>query len=113
MDMQPFRPTGNGVAGTVSIDATAASSRVAILQGHNQYEIYNSGSVRVAVCFGDVTIAATLPSGATAGSYIVGPGQTKIVSPNLNSGGGAYPTHVAAIAASGTQTVFITAGAGL
>lgn len=103
--MKPFTPVDDA---TASISATTSSARAAIrLQptGAHQARLYNAGSATVFWAAGDgaVTAAATdvpLPSGAIEVVTI------------LNAS--ASPaTHVAAITASGTATLYITTGQGL
>jgi hypothetical protein len=101
----PFTPQW---ADTVSLSATAVSGRVA-LSGEqiDQVEISNDGPDAVFVTFGNSSIDATVPNGATGGSYPVLAGQSKMVSPAANS------THAAAICASGkTATVWLSPGRG-
>ena len=57
--------------------------------------------------FGDVTVVATVPAGATPGSFPIGPGETA---------GFTVPegtTHAASICTAGTPIVYFTPGNGV
>jgi hypothetical protein len=94
---------------TATLAVTASTGRVPIsLNGALQVEIYNAGPNDAFVCFGDVTVIATLPSTST-GSYPIGAGQCKVITFRadlVNS-----LTNMAAICAS-TQTATIWASPG-
>jgi hypothetical protein len=108
--MASFAPAGSGVASTVSLSATSTTGNVAlagVATGQAQCEIQNKGNGWAYVAFGGSTVAATVPNGATAGSYAVGPGQSKIVSIGSNA------QYAAGICASGdTATLLFTVGYG-
>lgn len=93
---------------TATLAVTAASGRVAVnLNGATQVELYNAGSFDCFVAFGDVTVAATVPSTST-GSYPLGAGQCKVVTV-------LHPdalTNIAAICA-GTNTTTLYASPGV
>lgn len=94
---------------TATLAVTSTSGRVVVnLNGATQVELYNAGSSDCFVAFGDVTVAATVPSGS-AGSYPVPAGVTKIVTIlNPNS-----ITNCAAICAgTGTATLYVSPGVG-
>lgn len=96
--------------GTVSITCAVTTARVALLGlGANQVRVKNVDATNIAyINFGDVTVTATLPSGATPGSMPVGPGETCgfSISPSA-------VTHVAAICSAGTPIVYFTPGNGI
>jgi len=96
--------------GTTSITcSSAASSRVAMGLATTQHQvaIYNSDSSNFAfVEFGDSTVVAVVPSGATPGSMPVGPGQTRGVTIPI------LVTHAAAICTTGTPVIYFTPGDG-
>ena len=109
--MSSFAPALAGQATTVSLAATQASGNVQLAStgtGQSQVEIQNKGPGWAYVAFGkDNSVAATVPNGATAGSYPVGPGQSKLVSVGTNA------LFMAAICDSGgTATLFATIGYG-
>jgi hypothetical protein len=96
--------------GTTSIAVTAASQRVLLSKpaASMQIRIKNISSTDVVyVNFGDVTVVATIPVGATPGSMPIGAGETAGVT--VPEG----VTYVAAIAGvAGPTTVFFTPGNG-
>lgn len=102
---RPFRPVDQA---TVSISVTSLSARVALAATTTEYLLCNLGTDTVFVRFGDSAITATVPSGATGGSLPVAAGTVMIVQAPITA-----PTHVAAIAASTTATLYITAGEGI
>jgi hypothetical protein len=87
-------------AGTVTLAATAVTSRTAIAKGNNQLEITNAGPDTVFVEVGDSTVAAVVATG-----YPILLGATRLISVNP------LATHIAAISA-GTSTVYASAGTG-
>lgn len=94
---------------TATLAVTASSGRVVVnLNGAPQVELFNDGSFTCFVAFGDVTVAATVPSGS-AGCYPIGAGQCKIVTLlNPNS-----ITNCAAICGgTNTTTLYISPGVG-
>lgn len=104
-----FRPY-YGAEATVSIAPTAVSSRVALSgAASTEYLLTNTSSVAVFFSFGDSTIAATVPNGATGGSTPLAAGSVQVFRTRL----GTAPTNFAAITASGTaSTIYITPGEG-
>lgn len=103
-EIRPFQPIQ---AGSVTI-ACAASSSATALSAINasapivQLEVQNAGSVNV---FVEPGLASTITA-AVASGYPVLPGQSKVISVSPRT------THIACISASGTQSVFVTAGTG-
>lgn len=93
-------------AATVSIAVAAATGNVQVLptgtSGTYTVRVMNSGSATAWVAFGDNTVAATIPSGSTAGSLPIGPGLSLelIVTGN----------YAAAIAAGATGSIYFTPG---
>lgn len=99
--MKPFSTFG---LATVNIAATTTAASVALNKRNDaescQVEIYNAGSATVFIRKGDSTVTATtssrpLPAGA-------------MVIDSVGSG----VTHLSAITASGTATVYFTTGEG-
>lgn len=94
--------------GTVSITSGVASARVALVPSNAfQVRVKNIDAAEVAfIAFGDVTVVAVVPNGATPGSVPIGPGET--------SGFSIPPgtTHVASICTAGTPIVYFTPGNG-
>lgn len=99
--MQAFSPTG----ATVSLAVTTTTGSVALTapggSGGSDVRLYNAGGSLVFVAFGSSTVQAAvtslpLPAGQTE-VFSVGPGST----------------HVAAITASGTATLYATTGRGV
>lgn len=104
--MKPFTPAS---AGTSSIAVTTSSGlRVAIKQqptGSHQVRLFNAGPNTCFWSFGDAAATATtsdipLPSGAI-----------EVIT--LSNPSNAPTTHISAIAASGTATLYVTTGQGL
>ena len=103
--MKPFTPAPGA---TASISATTTSARAAILQrptGAHQLRLFNPGPSTVFWTYGDgaVTAATTdvpLPAGAIEVVTLSNPASAPV-------------THVAAITASGTATLYVTTGQGL
>ena len=91
---------------TVSLSATTTSSSVALSDPRaQQYMIYNAGTTLGFIAFDSSAVVATVPSGATPGSYPIPPGNTVLTVP-------ANTPYAAVIMSSGTATVYITPGAG-
>jgi hypothetical protein len=94
--------------GTTSITSAVTSARVALVpSGQHQLAIYNADTSNSAfVEFGDSTVAATVPNGATPGSMPIGPGQIRgiTIAPGV--------THAASICSAGTPIVYFTPGDG-
>lgn len=97
-------------AATVNIAATTSSSRVQVLtsgviqstNGTHVVRVYNTGSVPVFIEFGNSTVTASTTADAPIAPGSVEPFH---VYP--------YETHVAAITASGSATVYFSPGEGL
>lgn len=95
-----FRTDG---AATLTMSATGTTSRVQIQTatgGTQNVRVYNAGTVAVFVACGDVTVVAT-----TAAGLPIAPGTVEVL--------GCNQTHLAGITASGTATLYATAGTGL
>lgn len=97
MAIKPFRPTGGA---TVNIDVAAASARVALSSGDQQW-VYNDGSATAWIAFGDGTVTATTSTGIPIKS---GFDALMSIPPGA--------TNVAAIAAGATGKIYFTPGAG-
>lgn len=99
--------TGKTV-GTVSITCAVTTNRVALVPlSANQCRVVNADATNAGfIAFGDSTVTASLPNGATPGSMPIGAGNT--------SGFSIPPgtTHVAAICAAGTPILYFTPGNG-
>jgi hypothetical protein len=101
---QPFMPAA---VGTVQIAATTTSARQALAVANGtQVRISNTGAVGVRVEFGGSSVAATTPSGGTAGSLLVPAGAIEVMSPPIDA------TNVAAKTDSGTATIEFSVGIG-
>lgn len=91
--------------GTITISATTSSAATALpgagADTLRQLEIQNAGSVAVFVEPGISTVVAAVASG-----YPILPGQSKVVTIQRTF------THIAAISASGTQTLYVSVGFG-
>jgi len=101
--MTPFLPDK---AVTVTVSATTSSSRGAITFAGSkatfpQARVYNAGSVAVFVEFGSSTVAAT------TADMPIAPGAVEVFT--LEDG----DTHMAAITASSSASVYVTAGRGV
>lgn len=113
--VQAFEPLNGPGKSTVAVTLVAnTSERVALPQPADgerysqptQFSIYNPDASHDAfVAFGDVTVTATAPTGATGASYPCPAGMVTTVTV------GGFPAYVAAIGA-GTQTLYITPGKG-
>lgn len=97
--------------GTTSLSATTTSGGTTValaISESPQLEINNNGSVWAFVRWGASTVgAATVPNGATGGSYAVPPNGKVVVTIDPGT-----VTHACAITASGTATVYLTPGRG-
>lgn len=87
---------------TVSLSATTSSSRVALSGGGKSVEIQNTGSVTVFVNLGDSSVSAATTD------YPVLAGMCKVITRDPNA-----HTNIAGITASGSATVYFTAGEGV
>lgn len=102
---RPFRPVDQA---TVSIAVTSSSANVALAATSSEYMFVNLGTDTVFVRLGNSSVSATVPSGATGGSTPVPAGAVIVLKAPVTA-----PTHVAAIAASATATLYIAAGEGM
>lgn len=96
--------------GTVSITSAVTTARVALTKpaASMQIRVKNIDTTNVAfINFGDVTVVATVPAGATPGSFPIGPGETAGFSVPEGT------THAAAICTAGTPIVYFTPGNGV
>ena len=97
----PFCPNPGGTT-TLAVSSTSAS--VALPSGAGSVAVTNlTGSAVCFVRFGASGLTASVPG--NAGDYPILPGATQV----LDAGNATY---LAAITASGTATLYITAGAG-
>jgi hypothetical protein len=97
----PFSPT---TAGTITHTCTNSTARLAVaaaISGQTQLEVQNVSTVTIFVEPGDVTVTAAVATG-----YPVLAGQSKLITVTSNV------THVACIAASGSNTLYVTVGRG-
>jgi hypothetical protein len=97
MTLKTFMPNGSA---TATISATTVTARAAVDQHSNSARVVNAGTATAFLKFGDSTVEATttdmpILSGATE-TFTKG-----------------AATHIAAITASGTATVYLTSGEGL
>jgi len=94
---------------TVKIDASTTSANAALLKmptGITQIRLYNSGSVPVFIRKGtDSTVTGLISD------MPIAPGSVEVLT--LNNNPTAPITHVAAITASGTASLYVTVGQGL
>lgn len=87
---------------TAKIAATTSSANILVNSGDTpNLNIYNSGTVSVAVKTGESGVTVTFPTGAAVECSVIAPGA--ICSFSKAHG----HTHVAAVTASGTADVFI------
>lgn len=98
------------VGATVSISATTSSDSVALTaydKSVGTVVVYNAGDALAFIEFGDSNVAAAVTN------YPVAPGSTQTFGVGeTHTGTSDLPTHIAAITASGTATVYITSGRG-
>lgn len=105
--IQLFTPK---IQGTTSITSAVTTARVllGVPATATTIRVKNIDTTNIAyVNFGDVTVVATVPAGATAGSIPIGPGETAGFGLPL---GAAY---AAAICTAGTPIVLFTPGNGV
>ena len=102
--MTPFM--GN-TSSTVSISVSSSSGRVQIQTqlSNAAVRVMNNGTATAWITFGGDSVTATIPSGSTGGGIPIGPGVTEVL--RLPS------THVAAIAAGSTGSIYFTPGEGI
>ena len=109
MSMSGFNLFTPKAQGTTSITSAVTTARVLLTKpaASMQIRVKNIDATNIAyVNFGDVTVVATVPAGATPGSMPIGAGETA---------GFTVPegtTHAAAICSAGTPIVFFTPGNG-
>lgn len=103
-DVSPFGPAGSA---TVALPVTAVSARVAVQSGlkNRRVRIYNAGTSDAAIEFGDSTIVAVFPTGATGASMVIPAGAVEVLTIGASN--------LAAITATGTATLYITPGEGI
>jgi hypothetical protein len=99
---QPAKAFKPQAASTVTISVTTSSVATALPVISAQYRMYNAGAVPVFFNFGESGSTASV---ATATP--IAPGAVEVFSPPSGS------THVAAIVASGSATLYVTAGEGV
>jgi hypothetical protein len=87
---------------TVSIAAGTSTANVALTGNGEQLELQNTGAVTVFVNLGASAVTAAVTD------YPVLAGQSKLITRNPDS-----HTHLAAITASGTATLYVTIGRGV
>lgn len=96
--------------GTTSITSAVTTANVLLTKpaASMQIRVKNIDTTNVAyINFGNSTVVATVPAGATPGSMPIGPGETAGVSVPEGT------THVAAICTAGTPIVYFTPGNGV
>lgn len=93
----PFTP-----AGTVSVSVSAASSRTALTRASNSVMV--TAPAGGAVCF--INFGSSSVTAAVTDTPIL-PGSVQVFSPPASA------THIAAICASSTQTLYATCGEGV
>jgi hypothetical protein len=96
--------------GTTSITSAVTTASVVLTKpaAATTIRIKNIDTTNVAyVNFGDSTVVATVPAGATPGSMPIGPGETAGVTVPEGT------THAAAICTAGTPIVYFTPGNGI
>lgn len=96
MNVAPFVPSG-----TASVAVTVASGSVALAGAGNSVELQNDGTVTVFVKLGGSAVTAAVTD------YPILAGASKIIGRDPGQ-----QTYVAAITASGTATLYATAGEG-
>jgi hypothetical protein len=98
----PFAPVSQGTKTLSCTNASAATAlAVTLTSNQTQLEIQNRGTVDVYVEAGVSTVTAAVATG-----YPVPPGQSKLITVSSSV------THVACIAGSATNTVYVTVGFG-
>lgn len=103
--MKPFTPVDDA---TLAIVATTASASAAIKRqptGAHQLRLYNAGSATVFWAAGGAGVTAETTDVPLPGGAI------EVVT--LSNATAAAATHIAAITASGTATLYLTTGQGL
>lgn len=103
--LRNFTPTPVGGKALAASTTSASTALVASPLQRKDVIVYNSGSVAAFIEFGGSTVAAVVPSGATPGGLSVPPGAALTLCAGDN-------THIAAITASSTATLYITSGCG-
>ena len=102
--MDPFRAH---TAGTVTISVTGSSAATALPAANRAQYVLTTPAANTQLIF--VEFGTSGQTSAVATGYPLLPGMKETVS--VHSGMN-QPTHIAAISASGTQTLYVTAGAG-
>ena len=101
---KPFAPIP---AGTVNIDVSGTSARVALTGTADDIRIFNDGTATAWVTFGNASVTAALATGMP-----VGPGVCEVVGLDL-SNVNRDTLNVAAIAAGATGKIYFPPGAGI
>jgi len=106
-----FTPFTPDLQKTVSITSAVTTARVQMIASPGTIprtvRVKNVDATNVAfVNFGDATVTATVPSGGSAGSFPVGPGESIL----LSLGVGAL--YAASICSAGTPIVYFSPGEG-
>lgn len=105
VEIVPFAPYD---LGTTSLAVTATTGNRVLAQRGEAITLTNVGPSMVFARFGDASVTATVPSGATAGGFPVMAGTQTVVRSDFGD------THLALICdAGGTATVYISAGSGV
>lgn len=90
---------------------TATTARIALAAGigaaGSVLRIFNDSDVTAFVALGDSTVAAVIPTGSTLGAIPIAAGRETGITVK------GAPTHIAAIAASGSGNLYITQGNGI
>lgn len=109
MDAHSFDPTGNTVAiATTTTSAATALTDTGVGPESRDYRIYNSGSVIVYVAFGGSGLVVVAPgAGAPANGIPIPGGAIEVMRSSSSEG------YIGTLAATGTATLFVTAGSGL
>ena len=105
--MKAFQPQING---TVTLSSSNSSTRVQLPRSatsESNLELANNGSEPVYIEIGNLDIVSTVPNGATGGGYPLQPNSVKVITRTNKD------THIAAITASGTVEITVSAGIGV
>lgn len=97
MNMNPFSP-----GPTVTLAVTTTTGRVALTGTGPSLEVQNAGAVTMFVKLGSSSVTAAVTD------YPILPGQSKVIGVDVST-----QTHIAAITASSTATLYATTGQGI
>lgn len=97
MTMTPFSP-----GATTSLAVSTVSSRVALGSNGSTLEVQNAGTTTIFVKLGTSSVDAAVTD------YPIQSGQSKVISRDRNN-----QSHIAAVTASGSGTLYVTAGEGV